>query len=185
MTIRVAPLAPPYSPQMQAIFERIMPPGVPPLVLFTTLARDERLYERFRGGALLDKGHLSLRQREIVIHRVTARCGSEYEWGVHAAFFARQAELDDAQLTATVHGEHSAPSWTADEQLLVETSDAVLADCDVSDDLWLRLRAVHTEMAIVELVMLIGFYRTVSSLTKMLRLPFETFAKRFPQVPDA
>jgi hypothetical protein len=54
-----------------------MPPGVPPLVLFTTLARDARLFERFRGGGLLDKGHLTLRQREIVIDRVTAQCRSD------------------------------------------------------------------------------------------------------------
>ena len=47
-------------------------PGVPPLVLFTTLARDARLFERFRGGGLVDKGHLTLRQREIVIGCVTA-----------------------------------------------------------------------------------------------------------------
>jgi hypothetical protein len=31
---------------------------------------------------------LSMRQREIVINRVTALCGCEYEWGVHIAFFA-------------------------------------------------------------------------------------------------
>ena len=74
-----------------------MPPGLPPLVLFRTLARDKRLIERFMGGGLLDKGHLTLRQREIVIDRVTARCGSEYEWGVHAAFFAKRAGLDAAQ----------------------------------------------------------------------------------------
>jgi len=31
------------------------------LVLFTTVARDERLFERFRGGGLLDPGQLTLR----------------------------------------------------------------------------------------------------------------------------
>jgi hypothetical protein len=35
-------------------------------------------------------------------------------------------------------------------------------------------------MAVVEIVMLAGFYRTVSYLTNSLRLPRETFAKRFP-----
>jgi hypothetical protein len=56
--------------------------------LFTPLARDERLFERLTGGGLLDRGHLTLRQREIVIDRVTINCGSEYEWGVHVAMFA-------------------------------------------------------------------------------------------------
>jgi hypothetical protein len=72
---RVAPVTPPYSPELQAVFDRIMPPGVPPLLLFTTLARVPRVYEHFRAGSLLDRGPVSLRQREIVIDRTCARCG--------------------------------------------------------------------------------------------------------------
>src|SRR3984957_15486932 len=100
MSPRIAPAQPPYAPEAQAAFDRIMPKGVAPLVLFTTLARDARLFERFRNGALLDKGHLTLRQREIVIDRITALCGSEYEWGVHVAFFAEAAGLDRAMLAS-------------------------------------------------------------------------------------
>ena len=72
MSARIAPVKPPFSEDIKAVFDRIMPPGTPPLALFTTLARDARLFERLRGGALLDKGHLTLRQREVVIDRVTA-----------------------------------------------------------------------------------------------------------------
>ncbi|MFL6647240.1 MAG: hypothetical protein ACJ8KA_13575 [Sulfurifustis sp.] len=53
--------------------------------MFTTLARVPRIFERFRAGSLLDRGPLSLRQREIVINRTCARCGFSYEWGVHVA----------------------------------------------------------------------------------------------------
>jgi hypothetical protein len=35
-------------------------------------------------------------------------------------------------------------------------------------------------MAVIEIVMLAGFYRTVSYLTNSLRLPLESFAQRFP-----
>jgi uncharacterized membrane protein YfcA len=31
---------------------------------------------------------LSLRHRELVIDRTTARCGAEYEWGIHIAVYA-------------------------------------------------------------------------------------------------
>jgi hypothetical protein len=48
--------------------------GAPPLQLFTTLARDRRLFGKFFDAGLLDRGHLTLRQRELVIHRTTARC---------------------------------------------------------------------------------------------------------------
>ena len=75
---RISPASPPYPPEIQARFDALMPPGVDPLMLFRTLARDQRLFSRFKGGGLLDKGHLTLRQREIVIHRVTARCGCAF-----------------------------------------------------------------------------------------------------------
>src|SRR5207253_1584147 len=95
---RIAPANPPYPAEIQARFDALMPPDVAPLVLFRALARDQRLFSRFMGGGLLDKGHLTLRQREIVIDRVTARCGSEYEWGVHAAFFAKRVGFNETQL---------------------------------------------------------------------------------------
>jgi hypothetical protein len=87
-TPRVTPLTPPYSPDLQAVFDKIMPPGVPPLTLFTTLARVPRIWDRFRAGSLLDRGPVSLRHREIVIDRTCACCGCDYEWGAHVAIFA-------------------------------------------------------------------------------------------------
>jgi alkylhydroperoxidase family enzyme len=178
---RIAPADPPYVAEVQARLDALMPPGVAPLILFRVLARDRRLFERFMGGGLLDKGHLTLRQREIVIHRVTGRCGAEYEWGVHAAFFARRAGLDAAQLNSTVHGGASDACWPPQDALLIRFCDALSADCKLGDALWAELRAAFSEEAILELLLLAGFYRTVSYLTNALRLPPEQFAVRFPE----
>src|SRR5579872_3609430 len=101
MTARIQPAAPPFADGVQERLDRLTPKGAAPLVLFTTLARDKRLFERFMGGGLLDPGNLTLRQREIVIDRTTALCGSEYEWGVHVAFFAKRAGFDQAQIVST------------------------------------------------------------------------------------
>ena len=101
---RVEPVSPPFSPDLQGVFDRIMPPGVPPLLLFTTLARVPRVYDRFRAAGLLDRGPVSLRQREIVIDRTCARCGCAYEWGVHVAFFQQRVALTPEQVRATVLG---------------------------------------------------------------------------------
>ena len=177
---RIAPATAPYPPEVQARFDALMPPGVAPLVLFRTLARDLRLFQRFMGGGLLDKGHLALRQREIVIGRVTARCGSEYEWGVHVAFFAKRVGFDEAQLRSLVRGEPSDACWTAQDALLIRLCDALHASCDVDDALWAELGAQFSEEAILELLLLAGFYRTVSYLTNALRLPLESYAARFP-----
>jgi len=177
---RIALADPPYPAEVQARFDALMPPGVAPLALFRALARDQRLFQRFMGGGLLDKGHLTLRQREIVIDRVTARCGSEYEWGVHIAFFAKRAGLDAAQQRSLVRGGAEDACWSAEDALLIRLCDALHVNCDVDDALWAELRAVFSEDAMLELLLLAGFYRTVSYLTNAVRLPLEAYAARFP-----
>jgi alkylhydroperoxidase family enzyme len=165
---------------VSAFLERMMPPGLPPLALFTTLARDQRLFERFTAAGLLDRGHLTMRQRELVIDRVTARCGSEYEWGVHVAAFGPRVGLSDPELLSLVHGEPDDPCWNDAERALLRLCDSLHASCDVPDALWSELRAHYSEDALLELLLLCGFYRTVSYLTNGLRLPLEAFAARFP-----
>src|SRR6184192_181 len=101
---RIAPLQPPYAPDIAEQFDRIMR-GAPPLMLFRVMAGNARAWEKFRAGSLLDRGPLSLREREIAIDRTCARCGCAYEWGVHVAFFAQRVALTPEQLRATVHGD--------------------------------------------------------------------------------
>src|SRR5258708_39855945 len=103
-TPRVEPVPSPFPPELQAVFDRIMPPGIPPLALFTTLARVPRVYDRFRAGSLLDRGPIALRHREIVINRTCARCGCAYEWGVHVAFFAQRVVLTPEQIRDGARG---------------------------------------------------------------------------------
>src|SRR5436305_2095173 len=105
---RIAPLQPPYDPEIQQQFDRIMH-GAPPLTLFRVVAGNTRVWEKFRAGSLLDPGPLSLREREIVIDRTCALTRCEYEWGVHVATFAGPARLSDEQVRATVLGDADAP----------------------------------------------------------------------------
>ena len=65
---RMAPAAEPLPEDIQHAIDAIMR-GRPPLALFTTLARDRRLFFKFFNSGLLDRGHLTIRQREIVIQQ--------------------------------------------------------------------------------------------------------------------
>lgn len=177
---RVDPLAPPFPAELQAVFDRIMPPGVPPLVLFTTLARVPRVYDRFRAGSLLDRGPLTLRQREIVIHRTCARCGCAYEWGVHAAFFAERTGMTAEHLQSTACGGADDLVWSNDERLLIRLADELHDAAGLSEELWNALRAAYSIEQILELIALVGFYHTVSFFANGLRLPPEPFAVAFP-----
>ena len=177
---RIAPAEPPYEPQIAAALERIMPPGVPPLVLFRTMARSPRVFARMFAGALLDKGALPLRQREIVIDRTTARLGCEYEWGVHVAFFAERAGLTPEQSAATVTGACDAPCWSAEEQALITLVDELVDRRTVGDDTWRRLGDHFDEAQILETIALVGYYHTISFLCRGLDLPLESYGARFP-----
>jgi alkylhydroperoxidase family enzyme len=180
---RIAPLQPPYDQDIQAQFDRIMR-GAPPLMLFRVIAGHSRAWEKFRAGGLLDKGPLSLREREIVIDRTCARTGCEYEWGVHVAIFADAAGLTDHQVRATVRGAADAPCWTAAEQALIATVDALHERASLSDHEYKALSAHYDNAKIFEIMLLCGFYRTVSYLANGLDLPLEEKAARFPEATN-
>jgi alkylhydroperoxidase family enzyme len=179
MSARIAPASEPFESDIAELIEQVMK-GRPPLLLFATLARDPRLCKKFFAGGLLDKGNLTIRQREIVIHRTTALCGSEYEWGVHASVFAERAKLSAEQIHSTAAGNAEDSCWSEQDALLIRLCDALHRDCHIDDDLWRDLSEQFAENAIVELLMLAGFYRTVSYLTNGLKLPLESTGARFP-----
>jgi alkylhydroperoxidase family enzyme len=178
---RVEPVSAPYSPELQAVFDRIMPSDVPPLTLFTTLARVPRIYDRFRAASLLDSGPVSMRHREIVINRTCARCRCAYEWGVHAAFFSGRVELTPEQVRATVLGPADDPAWAEEERLLIRLVDELHDSADISDELWIALQGAFSIDQIFELIALVGFYHTVSFFANGLRLPLEPYGTPFPE----
>ena len=178
---RVEPLTPPFPPELHAVLDKLTPPGMLPLVLFTTLARVPRIWERFRAGSLLDRGPLTLRQREIAIDRTCARCHCAYEWGVHVAFFAERARLTPEQVHATVQGDANDQAWAGEEQLIVRLMDELHDTSNISDETWQSLAGAFSVEQIFELIALAGFYHTVSFFANGLKLPLEAQATQFPE----
>src|SRR6476469_1252550 len=176
---RIAPAPLPLAEDVQQAIDALMG-GKPPLTLFTTMARDRRLFFKFFNSGLLDRGHLTIRQREIVIDRVTAACGAEYEWGVHIAAYAAKAGLTEAQIASLVIGGPDDDCWDDEDRVLIRLCDGLQQRCTGDDEVWAHLAAHHSDEAILELLMLAGTYRTVSYLVNGLRLPLEPGARRFP-----
>jgi alkylhydroperoxidase family enzyme len=176
---RIAPLEPPYAPETREIFDRIMR-GAPPLMLFRVMASQKRAWDKFRAGGLLDPGPLTLREREIVIDRTCALNKCEYEWGVHVAIFAAAAKLTGEQVRATVHGDADAPCWSDAEQAMIVAVDALHRRATLDDAEFTALATHFDDAKIFEIILLCGFYRTVSYLANGLKLPLEDNAARFP-----
>jgi 4-carboxymuconolactone decarboxylase len=177
---RIAPLSPPYDAAVAADLAAMMPPGMEPIVLFRTLARNPRILGKIRSSNLLDRGSIDRHDREIVILRTCARCGSEYEWGVHAAVFAARFGIDEAALRATVHGGSDDPAFSERDRLLVRMVDELHEASTLSDGLWSELRATYSEEQLVELVVLTGFYHSISFVTNAFAIAREDLAPRFP-----
>ena len=180
---RISPAEPPYEPAIAAELERIMPPGVPPLMLFRTMAKSPRIFGKMFAGGLLDKGPLGLRQREIVIDRTTARLGCEYEWGVHIALFAERVGFTAEHVAATAAGASDAACWTPEEQALIALVDDLVDRRAILPATWTQLATRFDKTQILEAIALVGYYRTISFLCVGLELPLESYAASFPAMP--
>jgi alkylhydroperoxidase family enzyme len=177
---RIRPAEPPYSASVTAALAKVMPEGVPPLALFRALAINERVFLRVMGSGLLDRGTLSLREREIVIDRTCWRCGSEYEFGVHVAFFGPRAKLSDADVRGLCTDDPEATVFSPREKLLLRLCDALHATASIDDALWAALVAEWSEEQLVELVVLAGQYHLISFATNALAVPREEGVPGFP-----
>ncbi len=177
---RIAPLEPPYPADVAETLAAMMPPGLPPLRLFRVLAHNPRILAKFRAGNLLDRGAISRRDRELVILRTTARCGAEYEWGVHVAFFGARVGLDEATLAATAAAGAGDPLWAPRDALLIRLADALHDQAALPDALWAPLAAEWTAAQLIELIVVAGYYHTVSFVVNGLRVPREDGAPCFP-----
>ncbi|MDX2165597.1 MAG: carboxymuconolactone decarboxylase family protein [Deltaproteobacteria bacterium] len=181
---RIAPLAPPYDAPVADTLAAMMPPGVPPIALFRTLAHNPRILDKVRAGSLLDRGTITRRDRELLILRTTARCGAEYEWGVHVAFFAARVGLDDATVAATVHALGDDDVWAPRDALLIRLADALHDHAAIPDALWTALAAEWSAAQLIELIVLAGSYHTIAFVVNGLRVPLEDGAPRFPRFEE-
>lgn len=179
---RIAPISPPYSDEIQEAFAKIMPPGRPPLNIFRTFARHPLMLKRVMhlGAALLSHGVVPPRDREIVLHRTCARCGSAYEWGVHVTAFARPLGFTNTQIRATVLGDENDPAWAENERLLIRLADELHDTATISDELWGELTKIYGDEALIELICVAGFYHAISYMTNACGIEGEAFAEPFP-----
>jgi alkylhydroperoxidase family enzyme len=178
---RIPPLEPPYDAELSEWLAKWMPPGVaaPPLRIFRTIARHRRLGERMRGlgAAILSKGALDPRDRELAILRTCARTGAEYEWGVHVAAFARPMGIDERTIAAT--RDANVDGVDARDALVLRAVDALHDRGRMEDALYAEVAARLDATQILELCALVGFYHAISYVVNVAGTEPEAWAARF------
>jgi 4-carboxymuconolactone decarboxylase len=183
---RIAPLQPPYAPDIEQALRRWMgaDSAAEPLLLFRTLNLHAELASRMRplGAGILGRGAtVPPPLREVVIHRTCALTGARYEWGVHASVFARELGFSDAQLYSTVHGDALDDCWDVRQASVFGLADELHATSTLSDPLWRELAAQFSTEQLLELIVTAGWYHVIGYVCNGTRVPFEQWAHAYPE----
>ncbi len=146
-----------------------------PLNLFATMAHNPRLLRRFNalgGGYFLRHGRLSGRDRELVILRVAALTGSDYEWAQHQVIGV--AEGLSAGEVERVRGPVDA--WSGDEHELLRFVDEVFASEGNEVPSWDDLATRYDDQQLMELVLVVGFYRMLAGFLNAVGVEIDSAA---------
>lgn len=181
MTARIAPLQPPFTDPLRQRFDRILPPGLLPPVLFRTVAHNESLFTDMvdmgllgRTG-LLDRRALARPLRELIILRTCVAAGNDYEWNLHVKTISERMGLTPAQIADTRTPEPSPALWSDAERAAMRLADALVHRRPVADDLYAALRRHFDEATLIEMTLLTGLYTAVAMVVALAKPEFDDY----------
>ena len=175
--MRIAPLEEPFTDEVTAALAPMRRFG-PPIALFRTLAHNAPLTEASMhglGGYFLSRRlSVDVRTRELVIDRVSARCGCDYEFGIHVLSFAAKAGLTAEQISSLARGGPDDPCWTEPRDRAVLRMVDTLHDTSTLDDAgWAEASAHFTDPQLLDLLAIAGWYHAIAYLARTARVPLE------------
>ncbi|WP_164157138.1 carboxymuconolactone decarboxylase family protein [Sandarakinorhabdus rubra] len=176
MSNHLHPLEPPFPAEIATLLAAYPKAEGQLLALFRTFAHSPRFLRKGVPNLLDKDSPLPLRSRELVILRVTALRQCDYEWGVHAAIFARAAGLDAAQLAATRASRIDPAHWSTAEAGLLTAVDQLCHNGHIDAECRARFEADWSLAQQLEICALAGAYQTVSFVANLAQLPHEAFS---------
>jgi hypothetical protein len=93
-----------------------------------------------------------------------------------------RAGLDAVQIAATAQGDAAAACWTPRQKLLIALVDALHDTAKLPEPLWQALAEAWSGEQLIELILLAGYYHTVSYLTNAFQIEAEPYAAPFPKI---
>jgi alkylhydroperoxidase family enzyme len=133
-----------------------------------TLAQHPALMQAYHtfNGHILYTNTLDARQRELLVLRVAARRGAEYEWRQHV-YIARDLGFTDADIERVAEGPH-ADGWSPIDAAMLRAVDELVADAQIADDTWAVLAGELDRHQLMDLVFTVGAY-------DLLAMAFKSF----------
>jgi len=126
------------------------------------------------GNALMTRGKLDKKLREIAILRNARVCGSLYEYTQHVPI-AKSTGLSDEQITAIDYWE-TAKCFSELERLVLRFTDEVARSIKGTPATLQALQKSLGPGEIVELIMAIGFWGMVARILETTEVELEDFA---------
>ncbi|MEO8695955.1 MAG: carboxymuconolactone decarboxylase family protein [Acidimicrobiales bacterium] len=157
--------------------------GLADLSIFRILLRNPPVAKAVDGmlRALLFKGKLDPRLRELVIMRIAWRCRSEYEWTQHWTV-ARRLGVPEADILG-VREWHSHDGYGPTERAVLAAVDDVIDSGRIGPETWEACRAVlGSDEVAIELVVAIGNWHMIAGVLASLSVPLEPGVQSWP--PD-
>lgn len=172
-TPRIQPVVDPTEEQAQLLSKTLLAPGSEPLNLFKVLANYPELMKRVNGlgGMFMAHGSLSKREREMVILRVAWRSHCDYEYAQHYDI-AKAAGLSEKEIR-DLGLPISDGEWSSADRALLDFADEAIDAATVSDETWDALSTNHSQDQMMELILLVGFYRMLAGFLNAARVPLE------------
>lgn len=175
MTNHLSPLPEPWPEDIARLLANYPNSDGYILSLFRTFANSRRFLKKGVPNLLDRDSPLDLRTREIVILRVTANLRCAYEWGVHAAIFAKAAKFTPEQVAATTQREIDPALWRPGEVRLIRAVDEVCRNAALSPAMRATFEEDWSAEQQLEILALCGAYHTVSFVANIAGLPHEAF----------
>ena len=170
---RIAPVSEPTEEQQELLSKTLLGPDGRALNVFATLAHHPHLLRRVNalGGLFMAHGSLPPRERELLILRTAYRIGSDYEWAQHVVI-GRRAGLTDDEI-ARVARPADDGAWTDGERALLAAADELYEGDDVGTETWAALERDWSTEQLLELVVMVGFYRMLGGYLRAARVQLE------------
>jgi len=133
-----------------------------------TLAQHPALMQAYHAfnGHILYTNSLEPRQRELLVLRVAARRGAEYEWRQHV-HIARDLGFSDSDIERIAEGPHAA-EWSPLDAAMLRAVDELVADAEITDGTWAELADELDRHQLMDLVFTVGAY-------DLLAMAFKSF----------
>ena len=174
---RLAPLAAAErSPEQQQLIERAKPPaeiqrqrGGDDTEWVEIMARNPGLFSAHMAFAMkiMAEGALIPRDRELAVLRLAWISGAPFEWGGHVVI-AKACGVTAEEVARVIDGPDAA-GWSRHDRALLLAGEELHADSMISDATWSDLSAGLDDRQLIELIMLIGHYKTVAYYQNTLR----------------